>query len=135
MSLGRMGSDRNLSSAAAPELFTAQPDGLVQQQPFRINNCCSGGRASCRNRFAFRQEYFIFFSWCFLAALLRVRCQKWSKGGLKKGRILHLLFHFLLFPHSLCAAFPLPLASNIAAFNLEIMVTCMCILRVYHCCS
>lgn len=54
MSLGRMGSDRNLSSAAATELFTAQPDGLVQQQPFRINNCFSGGRGSFRNRFAFR---------------------------------------------------------------------------------
>lgn len=61
MSLGRMGADRNLSSAAAAELFTAQPDGLVQQQPFRINNCCSGGRGSFRNCFAFQQEYFFFF--------------------------------------------------------------------------
>lgn len=61
MSLGRMGSDRNLSSAATTELFTAQPDGLVQQQPFRINNCFSGGRASFRSRFTFRQECFIFF--------------------------------------------------------------------------
>lgn len=88
-----------------------------------------------QEQFRISAGVFYFFSWCFLATLLWLRCQKCSKGGLKKGKILHLHFHFLLVLHSLCAAFPLPLASNVAAFNLEIMVTCMCILRVYHCCS
>lgn len=79
-----MGSDRNLSSAAATELFTAQPDGLVQQQPFRINNCFSGGRGSFRNHFAFRQEYFYFF---FVVLSGRSALGEMSavlKGGLKK---------------------------------------------------
>lgn len=136
MSLGRMGSDRNLSSAAATELFTAQPDGLVQQQPFRINNCFSGGRGSFRNHFAFRQEYFYFFFVVLSGRFALGEMSAVLKGGLKKRRnSLPPSPLSSLPPLSLRAAFPLPLASNIAAFNLEIMVTCMCILRVYHCCS
>lgn len=98
MSLGRMGSDRNLSSAAATELFTAQPDGLVQQQPFRINNCCSGGRGLFRNHFTFQQEYF-FFPQCFRAALPWVRCQRCSEG-VKKKRKNSVSLRFLYFPRS-----------------------------------
>lgn len=136
MSAGREGADRNLSSAAATALFTAQPDGLVQQQPFRINNCCSGGRGFVQEPFHISAGALFFFPVCFLAAVLRVRCQPYSKGGSKKRKNAPSRSAPPSFPPlSLCAAFPAPLASNVAAFNLEIMVTCMCILRVYHCCS
>lgn len=135
MSLGRMGADRNLSSAAAAELFTAQPDGLVQQQPFRINNCCSGGRGSFRNCFAFQQEYYFFFLVLSGRFALGEMSAMLNEGFKKRENTLSRSALSSFPPLSLCAAFPLPLASNMAAFNLEIMVTCMCILRVYHCCS
>lgn len=99
MSLGRMGADRNLSSAAAAELFTAQPDGLVQQQPFRINNCCSGGRGSFRNCFAFQQEYFFFFLVLSGHFALGEMSGILKEGFKKKGKYSYAL-HFFLFPSS-----------------------------------
>lgn len=61
----------------------------------------------------------VFFPHYFLAALFQVAVRSAHEGKRDVSCSLHL---------------SLLLASDSAAFNLEIMVTCMCILRVYHCC-